>query len=241
MRDQKKLGFVGVKKQDICIYFAAILNNLGYRVLVEDLSYEQEILSCIPALPNSRPKIFYRRKESGTIHGAVAEENRMYFEKRTYKNVDYIGRTEEDSREYDYLLVNLGEWAQSTQLKEVDEIILVTDCEKLNIEKYQKFLQIFSFPMSLVIRNIHVIHRKNKILREWMNLQEWNLIEKYFLPFRLNDEEYRIGMQYEPLDEFRRISENMKAVLVKFCREYTENKLSEILLALSYAKNGKCS
>ena len=237
MQKQKKIGFVGVKKQDICVYFAAVLNNLGYQVLVEDLSYELEILSCIPELPKKR--ISYIRKMEEEM-SAVAEEGDTLFEKRTYKNVDYVGGTEEQEEEYDYILINLGEWAQSDRLKKLDEIIVVTDCEKQNVEKYRKFLRIFSLPMCLVVRNVHEFHRENRLLVELFEMEEWNLTDKVLLPFDLKDEEYRVSMQYEPYQEFRKISEEMNAMLIKFGRDYTENKMSELLFALRQARRGKC-
>lgn len=240
MRKQKKIGFIGVKKQDLCIYLAAILNNLGYQVLVEDRSYEQEILNCIPDAAQGKGKFFYHENEPGSELSLVGEHLESHYEKKTYKNVDYIGETCELCEEYDYHLIDLGEWAQSLELKNLDEIILVTDCEKRNIEKYRKLFQIFSVPMSLVVRNICEFHKRNLFLQDYFHDVKWNLTERFLLPFDAVDEEYRICMQYEPYREFNRISEELNSLLIRLCKNNTENKLSQILYALKQARKGKC-
>jgi len=218
LQEKKIIGIFGVRKHDFCIYLAGILNNLGSRVLVIDNSPEEEIRCCVPG-------------SEGHISTV------------TYKNVDYeFGSFPkgEAYEKYQYILTDMGSGLKSEDMGIYDEIILVTDAYRRNIERYREALKLAACPVTVIIRNVCQYKATGRQLFGLLIEEPYRIVDRYYIQQDPEDEEYAVLAQYEPYREFGRISAGFKKALAGTAAGITGLGMNEIMRALKSAGKGRC-
>lgn len=215
MGNKKIYGFFGTPSYDMIIYLAAIITNLGKRVLVIDHSIEQDIMSCY-------------------IH---PKEKINFFH---YKNVDYttkITLSSLDNLEYEYIFLYEDESSIETNI--YDGIIVVSDFKKYNLKKVGELAKRFHGEVQFTIRDIcHDKLNKQYILKKYLKLDtntfDYNVIELDYYDFA-----YRIAMTHEYYQGFRHLSKSYKNCLLKIAR-WMEDPTDKILYqAYHLAERGR--
>lgn len=218
MHEKKIIGLLGVRKYDFCIYLAGVLNNLGLRVLVIDNSTEQEIRYCIP-------------NPDGSISPV------------TYKNIDYKFGTlpvEEEYEKYDFVLIDMGDSLNPENICLCEELILVTDAYRRNIEKYKEALHSVCCPATVIIRNVCRYKATGRQLYGMLAEESCRVVGRHFVHQDSEDEEYAVMAQYEPYGDFMNISWEFQKALAGTAAGITGKGIGEIMKALKSARKGRC-
>ena len=219
MSEKKIIGFFGVSQTDICIYVASILQNAGYRVCVVDNSYEQAMHYCIP----------HPAEKLLTI---------------TYKKIDYERLVPADclqTKDYDYLIVDLGVWPPEEALRICTEIFLVMDCAIAQIFRYRELMKRIALPMNVILRD--VCAEAVSARRVFAMLQEENcfMVDSYVLPLNEEDIANRFYMQYQGYQSFAQLSVPFEKMLMKICRGLAGCDESLIWRSFKRARKGVCA
>lgn len=218
MLSTKKIGFAGVCKYDLCIYLGTVLHNLQYRVLIIDNSHEQQMKFCIPK-PDLPLKTY------------------------SYRGVDYqfqIPVDREPINNYDFVLVDLGTWMEERTAVGYDEVFLVTDGDRRHVEMYRELLTALKRPVSIILRDVCEYKITASYLMELLVEEPMNLVEKYVLRQDELDYEYRIRMQYEGCQDFRKLSASLEHVIVDIARNITSVSWMDASYAFRAARKGAC-
>ena len=212
------IGFFGTYPADICLYTAFALKNTGKSVCVADLSKEGVLHRCIPA------------PERGL---AVL----------TYRGVDFIREAPlEDWQdlEYEYVFVQLGRSPQELCLAACDELALVVDCERANLDFYNNLMRKAQASMSVILRNLCPDGVSGRMVKEYFERENCFVQKWLTLPFDEADEAYRIEMQYGTVHKFSHVSCGMERLLGQLLRMFlTDDGHGGILRAVKAAKKGK--
>ena len=210
------IGFFGSYPADICMYTAYAVQNAGKSVCVIDDSEDGILYQCVPS-PNDQLM-------------AV-----------TYHEVDFmrlVPVVQWHELEYDYVLVQLGSQPQELCLALCSKRVLVVDCDRRNLDFYQYFIQESGLSAAVLLRGFcsEFAAKKIKKYLQWEDC----LVERWMLlPFDEADEEYRIGMQYEPVYKFAHISVGMEHILVQLLRMFAVLDRVHTIRAVRNAKQGK--
>lgn len=215
----KIIGFLGSYPADICMYAAYAMQNTGKRVCVVDNSEDGVLFRCIPT-PDEQMTIV------------------------TFHNVDFM-RLEPlvqwHELEYEYVFVQLGSRPQELCLALCNERILVVDCERRNLDFYNRYMQQSSMPMVVLLRGFCQDRVTVKKIRERLEFGNCFVEKWILLPFDEVDEAYRIGMQYELFSKFAHISSGMERVLAQLLRMIEIHNYTGIARAIRDAKHGKAA
>lgn len=213
----KIIGFFGSAPADLCMYAAYALQNIGKRVCVVDNSEDGSLFRCIPT-PDERLR-------------AV-----------TYRNVDFMRwypLADWHALDDEYVLVQLGAMPQQLCLALCSERILVTDCERANLDAYSRYLTQCCMPVTVLLRGFCW----NWVIAEQIKAyaaKDSSFIERWlFLPYDPTDEAYRIEMQYGKLYQFSQISTGMERVLAKLLQLLEICDRIRLVRAINDAKRGK--
>lgn len=217
----KIIGFYGNTPADLCMYTAYAMQNTGKRICVIDNSKDGSLFHCIPTPDKQLTAV-------------------------TSRSVDFIRwypLVQWHELDYDYIFVQLGTMPQQLCLALCSERILVTDCERTNLDAYSRHMQQCSMPATVLLRGFS---------RDWLRTEQiiqqiksyladsGNLIEQWlFLPYDPADEAYRIKMQYGVLSQFSHISKSMEQVLMKLMQMLETRDRVQIARAITDAKHGK--
>ena len=203
-------------KQDLLIYLASILCCLGYKVTIFDHSHKQLLQYCIP-------------------------ESEGDFDKVTYRGVDYQfskPMKEENYDLYNIILIDLGEWTALENVIGVDDIYLVTDSTRYNIEKYIDLLLDLRKRVNVIFKNMCNYKINKNYLIEAMKRSKVLLGKTYEVRLDLFDYEYEIRMQYEPYQEFKNLSKDYEILLCLLVIEITGADVQRIKKAFNQARKG---
>lgn len=192
----KIIGFYGSCPADICMYAACAMQSTGRRVCVIDNS------------------------DDGVLFYSIAAPDRQT-EAVTFHNVDFL-RLEPIVRwhelDYEYVFVQLGACPPQLCLALCSERVLVTDCERRNLDYYNQYMQLNSMTASVLLRGFfqnpdslammqRYFERDNGFIENWM-----------LLPLHRSDEAYRLDMQYGSLHQAAQVSADMQRVLTQLLR-----------------------
>lgn len=104
------IAFVGVESYDLMIYLAKTIDALNASVLLVDNSIDQSLTACIPGLEMNNPG-----------------------EPVDYNGITAVKSLEEIPEDFDYVLIYYGK-DESADLSFVNEVCLVTDYQKHNVQ-----------------------------------------------------------------------------------------------------------
>lgn len=218
MNKQKVIGIFGCEQTDLCIYLASILENMKYRVLVIDNSFEQKMRFCIPR-PDEKMNII------------------------TYKNIDYRSLCEHSqwkSKDYDFTIVDLGSWPDEKSMSDCDELICVLNCEKSEMEKYRELVSHIRHPVSVLFRDFCKKYMSTGGIKKTFASENCFLLEQLFVPFCEEDECSRLMMQFDGYRNFANLSREFEKVLFHLCKNISEQNYREVLSGVRRAKRGEC-
>ena len=215
----KIIGFFGTFTADLCLYTALAMQNTGRSVCVVDQSDDSALYESIP----------------------TPDKN---LETVTYHNVDFIRRepcANWQDLGYEYVFVQLGAMPQELYLAVCTDCVLVIDCERVNLDFYRCVMMQNEKAMTVLLRGFcpgGICGRKIKEQFERENC----FVERWLtLPLVQSDEAYRISMQYEPINNFRKLSADMEKALIQLMHSFGASNYAEIISGIKAAKHGRVS
>jgi len=213
----KIIGFLGTYPADICLYTALSLQNAGKSVCVADNSARGVLYQAIPA-PEEKMDIINCR------------------------NVDFmrdVPFTDWQEPDYEYVFVVMDGSPQELCLSACEELVLVTDCEKMHLDAYNEFMQERKMSMQVLLRGFCPDGVSGRRLKEYFERENCFIQKWLTLPLDEEDEAYRIRMQYEKIKNFAHISIGMEKVIAQLLRLFLQKDTPLILRAVKAAKQGK--
>ena len=193
----KKIGFIGVyDKIDLIIYIAKILTVLGKKVLVIDATVKQKARYIIPVI---NPTIKYVT-EYEEIDIAIGFENVVDIKR-------YLGLSEDQELEYDYILSDTDDLQKFKDFKfaDMNKNYFVTSFDSYSLKKGLEIFTELDKPISLT----KILFSK-EILKE-----EDDYLNFLSLGYKVIWNEYRI---YFPIEngDLDVIYENQRVSKIKF-------------------------
>lgn len=210
MNNKRIIGLFGARQTDICLFLAALFQNLGFRVLVVDNSYDMLMAYCIPGAKNTSEYV----KHKGIFFKHQLEPEKWVDER------------------YEIVIVDMGSWPSDEALCQCDEVYLVYDLCISMMDKYKNLINRVEIPVSLVFRNIceeavspsnlmHMFSNDNPFIYEYHSLRPHE-----------DDIINQIIMQYHGFYRFQYISDDMQKLLLAIARSNCivgENRLHKAL------------
>ena len=213
----KRIGVFGVHPEDVCLYTAFALQNMGKRVGVVDNSIHELIFHAIPS------------PDAG-------------LETVTCRNVDFMKQvscTQWENMSYDFLLVQLEMEPEEMALRACDELVLIVDCEKANLDYYREQMQAWKRTMLVLLRDICPDGFSVKKMKEYFERGNCFIDKWLTLLWSEDDLSYRIRLQYETVRKFARISPGMETVVLQLLRWLLPQEAAHAARAVKAAKKGR--
>lgn len=196
------------------MYCAFILNNMGYRILVNDWSNTKELSHVIS-----------HNDYSNTI--------------RTYRNIDF-NFSYDELKGYDYVITYITEYdmiAGRLDISGYCYMIINSSVYKNSIFKCENIIRKFKGDIIFIIRDrIGSIGRK--YIGKFM-ISSDKILCMYEVKFDEYDKEYQYGMDYDGLIEFKYLSDDLCKALVKSISIISGRSQNVVKKALKWAKGGK--
>ena len=199
------------------IYLSELLVGSGKQVAVLDDSLEKDIFALLP---------FQEREISCTYHGVEYYRDTM---ESTWDGFDFV-----------FFLVGLeGSMPLSDYPVQVWYVFLTADRKGL-----EKTISIFDFerqriPVFLFIRDFCDYKITAAYIRGLWREARGAVSGWYEIPFDMIDYEYAIRMQYEPVNEYKQLSKELREVLLIVAAKLTGLTKKEQEIIYKKLKRGK--
>lgn len=202
----KIISFVGVDKYELERYLAKMLFQLGYKVLMIDLSetralseslYDMEGLGCEITMPCIL-------EHKGIDFVPWFEDWQLYSE---FIN-PYLYQM---NNEYDYVIVDFGFLIGHSAISRSHMLFLVTDMQKHNFNKIRLLFAGLELPKIIVIKDIVPckINAKNLMLEDISGTKN----QIHYLEYDVNDKSTRLLLQYTRTANLKKLSKKVREVL----------------------------
>lgn len=203
------IGYIGIENFEMMLYLARILNKLKQKVLLIDLTADQDLASCIPVPIGLDPS-------DDVI---------------SYYGVDFTKAAPSSDmlNEYDVVLISFG-FNISAEIKYCNRIVYAVNQMLHNINRVAALAPISAYEKHLIIKDMV----SSKITPEYiadclkLEIKPENIIT---LDFDEVDMKYKILAQHDSLFTFSRITNKAKRYLITTVRELnpevTEKELRE--------------
>lgn len=215
----KMIGFVGSDKVEIILYFARILQSLGKKVLLQDLSESQALTYC-------------------TCKEYVTASRRRSI-RYTYHDIDFdCSNKIKERKYYDYILVDFG-YQKFDEIELCDEIWIFTDIQCHNIMRLKEFSFDKNQKRILIIKDfVNGKISKKYIMSELENLELAR--EAYILYLDKEDFKLAIDCQYNNLSYFDKLSEEYFDLFIEQLEEdnIQKKEIKKALKKIGREKNG---
>jgi cellulose biosynthesis protein BcsQ len=202
----KIISFVGGDKYELERYLAELLCQLGYKVLLIDLSeskalsealYDTEGVGCeitIPCILEHKGIDFIPRFEDWQLYSEFINP--------------YLYQMK---HEYDYVIVDFGFLIGHSALARSSLLFLVTDMQKHNVSRIRLLLTGLLLPKIIVIQDIVPckIRAKDLFLE---NIDEAKN-QIHYLDYDMNDKCTRLLLQYTRTLNLKKVSKKVREVL----------------------------
>lgn len=199
---------------DFLIYLSELLTESGRQVAVLDNSPEGDIFALLP----------FQEENTVTYHGVEYHKNEW--------------ETEDICQEFDLVFLVVGtKGTMSDYPVEVWYIFLTAD--RKGIEKTMQVFQAETQPVILFIRNFCDYKITASFIRTLWKKEKGTVAGWYEIPFDTLDYEYRIRMQYEPVNEYKQLSKEMREALIVTAGKLTGLTKKEIETKYKRLKRGK--
>lgn len=210
----KIISFIGVDKYEIERYLAELLCQLGYKVLMIDLSesralsealYDMEGLGCeitVPCILEHKGIDFIPRFEDWQLYSEFVNP--------------YLYQM---NHEYDYVIVDFGFLIGHSALSRSNLLFLVTDMQKHNFNRIRLLFSGMDLPKIIMIEDIVPckIKAKNLMLEEISGVKN----QIHYLEYDVNDKSTRLLLQYTRTVALKKISKKVKEILFQALQTLT--------------------
>lgn len=204
----KVIAFVGIDVADTILYLSRICHNFGSKVVILDYSESGRLRSSVP----------------------VAEQIDLDRDCFDYRGVDYTRKVmeEEEQKQYDVVLINLG-FKASSYIKHCNYWIYTTDLHKNSIEKLYEISDCSGKAFQLVIRKRKKERQyvKEELKKIAVKLNTENVVEQYY---HWNDENVLLQSEYQDCFTFEELSSDFKDYLVQLTKTIYPDVLKKVLL-----------
>lgn len=216
MNNKRIIGLFGARQTDICLFLAALFQNLGLSVLVIDNSYEMLMAYCIPGAKNTSEYV---------EHKGISVKIHLEPEK-WMKAVQ------------DIVIVDMGSWPSDEAMYQCDEIYLVYDISIAMMDKYKNLISRVELPVSLIFRNICEDAISPANLMHMFSNDNPFIYEYHILRPNEDDMINQTMMQFHGFYRFIYISDDMQRLLLAIARSNCIVGESRLLKALKNAQRG---
>jgi len=213
--ETKFIGVAGAEEADFLIYLSELLTESNKRVAVIDNSPEGDIFALLP---------FQEKENIYTYHGV--EYHRDFWE------------TKSIYQEFDIVFLTIGTGGEVFHYPaEVWYIFLTAD--RRSIEKTAWAFQSDGQPVILFLRNFCDYKITAAFIRNLWKEKIGPAVDWYEIPFDVLDYEYYIRMQYEPVNEYKQLSKEMREALTAVASSLTGLTKKEEETIYKRLKRGK--
>ncbi len=229
----KIISFVGGDKYDLERYLAELLYQLGYKVLLIDLSeskalsesmYDSEGLGCeitIPCILENKGIDFIPR----------FEDWQLYY--------DFINPyLYQMNHEYDYVIIDFGYLIGHSALSQSNLLFLVTDMQKHNFNRIRLLFSGMEVPKIIIIQDIVPckIKARDLLLDNMSGIRN----QVHCLEYDVNDKSSRLLLQYTRNLNLKKVSKRVREVLFQALEtllpDITNKEFEQVM---SVTKRGK--
>ncbi len=210
----KIIGWIGIDKYDLIMYFSMLLSGTNKKVLLIDQSENEALSYCIP------------------VPGALNPKG----SKVSYKNIDFInGKNVVDFMDdYDYILIDFGFKTTHRDVYKCNKIFLVTDRQQHNIDRITN-LKAETEEVFLIYRD----SRRNKISVLQSSIEQIIPIKSHFiLDFYDFDKDKMVALQYSNQIQIHKLPRQMKYLLEQIMTEILNFNHYELGQAYKKLKRG---
>lgn len=212
----KILGFLGVESYDLVYYLGSVMHALGKSVLAVDYSPLGELASIVPY---------------GLSNGEVVEQYGV----NIAKNVELDDVLE--SEDYDYVILYFSSFIKHDNVVDCDEVYLVTDFQKHNINNFLNLDLDDEQCRFLVYRNR--IETKIDLMYVINALKGLEITEEetYVMEDAQDDYDAMVMLQYDSIVNGLRISADVSNFIIDVLNvDFTEKLISNAIKQLNRRK-----
>lgn len=197
--------------KDFVLYLAFILNNMGYKVLVDDKSMNKELAEVISHKDFNCPV-------------------------RTYRNIDFnFSNTE--LKGYDFVITYCSEIESAESCIGGRYLIINASACKSELYGCEKLINTLKADTMFILRD-QVGSIGKKYIGKYM-LPADKILGIYEVKFDEYDKEYQYSMDYDGVTNFKYLSEGMTKVLIRCVSVISGREQDVIKKAFKWAKGGK--
>ena len=209
---EKRVVVYGNGYKDFPVYMAFILNNMGYHVVVNDMSETREIAD-------------------------IVSINDFNSEVKTYRNVDF-NFSGEYLGGYDYSINYFNNLKKVPYNDRYDGIILNVQVFKSELEMCRRIINNSKSFIILIVRDKTINCINKKYIYKYI-LDSSRGLKIYEIDFDFYDKEYQYIMDYDGIGKMKYLSENYSNILIKTICSITGNSQGNVKKALRNLKEGK--
>lgn len=227
----KIISFAGIDKYDYILLLAQILLNLRYKVLVIDLSENAALSDALYEVKDD-----YETEESPMILNHKQLEFIPKVEDACYRGDffnPYLYKLNED---YDFILVDYGFDVLKDSIKKSDELVIVTDMQKHNMNHLSSLFEQKELNTDIILEQVVKCKIQGESLMREVPLDNCCI---FYMPLCTKDTKNRILMQYTRVYTGYQPSHQMKKLLLHLTHRVVHRSDQEIIRALSDAIRGK--
>lgn len=214
----RQIGFISREYKDFTYYLALLLNNLEYRVLIWDISPEQDFKAMLSV----------EMKEQDFV---------------TFRNIDFSFQHYQDDiqnlEQYQYVLKYLGEFCQEQALAECDFFVLNSSMMKHEIDEYFRWIHLFQKNGILVLRDLSDKEVRESFVKNRYGQAITSFDKVYKIPLDYIDKEYQTELDYQGVTKLQHISSRFEKVLEDLAGRMTGREAKDIHKAFQGVKGGK--
>lgn len=206
MEKSKIISFVGGDKYELERYLAELLCQLGYKVLLIDLSetkalsetlYDSEGLGCeitVPCILEHKGIDFIPKFEDWQLYSEFINP--------------YLYQM---NHEYDYVIVDFGFLIGHSALSRSNLLFLITDMQKHNFSRVRLLFSGMELPKIIIIQDIVPckVKAKDLLLEDISGMKN----QIHFLDYDVNDKSTRLLLQYTRTINLNKVSKKLRVVL----------------------------
>lgn len=193
------------------MYLSFVLNNMGYRVLVEDRSINRQLAYVISYNDFSCPI-------------------------RTYRNIDF-NFSESEFKGYDFVLIYCTDSKTAGKIFGCRYLIINSSACKSDLYICEEVMNTLKSDTMFILRD-QVGSIGKKYIGKYIITSE-KIMGIYEVKYDEYDKEYQYSMDYDGVQNFKLLSEGMCKVLVRCITLITGKGQEQIKKALKWAKGGK--
>lgn len=197
--------------KDFIVYTAFVLNNMGYKVLVNDRSRNREMADII-------------------------SHNDFECDIRTYRNIDFLF-SNGDMPGYDFILTYISDISELGRYENFRYILINQSAYRTELYRCTELMEYMKTDTLFVLRD-KVGNIGKKYLSKYV-LPNEKLLSIYEVGYDGWDKKYQLFMDYDGVGDFKYISDDLCRALNRCISVITGKEQGDVKKALKWAKGGK--